>query len=108
MSDYLNGGLRIINLDIKSKALLIGRVFRFFEECEAPWKDFMRYYIGRALGINDNSRPNSDIPSPFYSNLLRVLREFAVDLGQPCTSKMVYLKRIEDCVTAVQARSELA
>ncbi|CAB3979058.1 Hypothetical predicted protein [Paramuricea clavata] len=79
MSDYLNGGLRIINLDIKSKALLIGRVFRFLEENEAPWKDFMRYYIGRALGINDNSRPNSDIPTPFYSHL-RVLREFAVDL----------------------------
>jgi hypothetical protein len=88
--------------------LLIGRVFRFFEESEAPWKDFMRYYIGRALGINDNSRPNSDIPTPFYSHLLRVLREFAVDLGQPCTSKMYYLKRIEDCVTPVQARSELA
>ena len=108
MSDYLNEGLRIINLDIKSKALLIGRVFRFFEESEAPWKDFMRYYIGRALGINDNSIPNSDIPTPFYSHLLRVLREFAVDLGQPCTSKMYYLKRIEDCVTPVQARSELA
>jgi hypothetical protein len=29
MSDYLNGSLRIINLDIKSKALLIGCVFRF-------------------------------------------------------------------------------
>jgi hypothetical protein len=108
MSDYLNGGLRIINLDIKSKAFLIGRVIRFFEESEAPWKDFMRYYIGRALGTNDNSRPNSDIPTPFYSHLLRVLREFAVDLGQPCTSKMYYLKRIEDCVTPVQARSELA
>ena len=108
MSDYLNGCLRIINLDIKSKALLIGRVFRFFEASEAPWKDFMRYYIGRALGINDNSRQNSDIPTPFYSHLLRVLREFAVDLGQPCTSKMYYLKRIEDCVTPVQARSELA
>jgi hypothetical protein len=48
MSDYLNGGLRIINLDNKSKALFIGRVFRFFEESEAPWKDFMRYYSGRA------------------------------------------------------------
>ena len=101
---YLNGVLRIINLDIKSKALLIGRVFRFLEESEAPWKDFMRYYIGRALGINDNSRPNSDIPTPVYSHM----REFAVDLGQPCTSKMYYLKRIEDCVTPVQARSELA
>jgi hypothetical protein len=43
----------------------------------------MCYYIGRALGINDNSRPlNSDIPTPFYSHLLRVLREFAVYLGQ--------------------------
>ena len=49
MSDYLNGGLRIINLDIKNKALLIGRVFRFLEENEAPWKYFRRYYIGRAL-----------------------------------------------------------
>jgi hypothetical protein len=36
MSDYLNGGLRISNLDIKSKALLIRRVFRFLEENEAP------------------------------------------------------------------------
>ena len=97
-----------LNLDIKSKALLIGRVFRFLQESEVPWKDFMRYYIGRALGINDNSKPNSEIPTPFYSHLLRVLREFAVDLGQPCTSKMYYLKRIEDCVTPVQARSELA
>ena len=88
--------------------LLIGRVFRFFEASEAPWKDFMRYYIGRALGINDNSRPKSDIPTPFYSHLLRVLREFAVYLGQPCTSEMYYLKRIEDCVTPVQARSEVA
>ena len=105
MSDYLNGGLRIIILDIKSKALLIGRVFRFLEESEAPSKDFMRYYIGRALGINDNSRPNSDIPTPFYSHLLRVLREFAVDLGQPCTSKMYYLKRIEDCVTRYKQKA---
>jgi hypothetical protein len=29
MSDFWNGSLRIINLDIKSKVLLIGRVFRF-------------------------------------------------------------------------------
>ncbi|CAB4008524.1 Hypothetical predicted protein [Paramuricea clavata] len=77
-------------------------------ESEAPWKDFMRYYIGRALGINDNSRPNSDIPTPFYSHLLVCDRECAVDLGQPCTSKMYYLKRLEDCVTPVQVRSELA
>ena len=39
-SHYLNGGLRIINLDIKSKALLIGRVFRFLEESEAPLERF--------------------------------------------------------------------
>jgi hypothetical protein len=93
-----------------SKAMLIGRVFRFLEESETPWKDFMRYYIGRSLGINDNSRPNIVtfqlrfivIFFVFWENLL------LIDLGQPCTSKMYYLKRIEDCVTPVQARRELA
>jgi hypothetical protein len=52
MSDYLNGGLRIINLDIKSKALLIGRVFRFLEENEAPWKDRVSHQFKKDEKIN--------------------------------------------------------
>ena len=111
MSDYSNGGLQIIinNLDIKSKALLIGRVFRFLEESEAPWKDFMRYYIGRALGINDNSRPNSDILTPFYTVIFFVFLENLLLIWDNLARVMMYyLKPIEDFVTSVQARSELA
>ena len=73
MSNYDHGGLRVIHLDIKSKASLIGRIFRLLdvnhEAC--PWQVLMRYYVARPLGINDNTKPNCGIPSPFYSHLRR-------------------------------------
>jgi hypothetical protein len=109
MSNYDHGGLRVIHLDIKSKALLIGRIFRFLdvnhEAC--PWQVLMRYYVARPLGINDNTKPNCDIPSPFYSHLLRVLKEFSVDLSQPQPSKFYYTCRLQNCVSPVQTRSEV-
>ncbi|CAB4002584.1 Hypothetical predicted protein [Paramuricea clavata] len=51
MSNYDHGGLRVNHLDIKSEALLIGRIFRFLdvnhEAC--PWQALMRYYEARPL-----------------------------------------------------------
>ena len=81
-SNYQQGGLRIIHLELKSKALLIGRVFKFLaaDKDAGPWQELMRYYVGRSLGINDNTKPNCTVPTPFYSHLLRVLKEFKVDL----------------------------
>ena len=39
---------------------------KFRREMSLPWKHLMRYYIGQSIGVNDNSKPNSDIPSVFY------------------------------------------
>jgi hypothetical protein len=108
MSNCDHGGLRVIHLEIKSKALLIGRIFRFLDVNQeaCPWQVLMRYYVARPLGINDNMNPNCDIPSPFYSHLLRVLKEFSVDLSQPQPSKFYYTRRLQNCVSPVQTRSE--
>ena len=57
-------------------------------------------------GINDNTRPNCDIPTPFYSHFVRVLHEFSVDAYQPKPSKVYYMERIKFTVTPVQARCE--
>jgi hypothetical protein len=109
MSNYDHGGLRVIHLDIKSKALLIGRIFRFLDvnHKACPWQVLMRYYVARPLGINDNTKPNCDTLSPFYSHLLRVLKEFSVDLSQPQPSKFYYTRRLQNCVSPVQTRSEV-
>ena len=65
MSNFVNGGLRIVHVALRVKALLIGRLFRFLDDSDGSWKEMMRYHVARALGINDNTRPNCDIPSPF-------------------------------------------
>ena len=108
MSNYSDGGLRIVNVDLRCKALLIGRLFRFYDpgERECPWHQMMRYYAARLIGINDNTRPNCDIPTPFYSHFVRVLHEFSVDASQPKPSKVYYMERIKFTVTPVQARCE--
>ena len=89
MSGYEKGGLKIVDIGIKSKALPVGRVFKFLNNTEEvlPWSVLICYYVGRNLGVNDNLKPNCDIPTSFYSHLLRVLKEFSVDLQQPQTSK---------------------
>ncbi len=58
MSDYQHGGLRIIDLQLKCKALVIRRVFRFLHASKkvCPWQCLMRFYVGWSLGINDNTR----------------------------------------------------
>ncbi len=50
------------------------------------------------MGINGHTRPNCDIPTPFYSHLLRVLREFAVNLSHPKSSKVYYDERVRNSV----------
>ena len=109
ISDHQHGGLRIIDLQMKSKALLISRVFRFLDASKevCSWQCLMRFYVGRSLGINDNTRPNCDIPTPFYSHLLRVLREFDVVLSRPKTSKAYYDERVRNSVSPMQARCEV-
>ena len=76
MSGYEKGGLKIVDIEIKSKALLVSRVFKFLNKTGEvfPWSVLMRYYVGRSLGVNDHLKPNCDIPTPFYSHLLRVLK----------------------------------
>lgn len=108
MSNFSNGGLRIVHVDLRCKALLIGRLFRFLDSSQqvCPWQEMMRYYVARFVGINDNTRPNCDIPTPFYSHFLRVLREFSVDSSQPRSSKVYYIERLQFSVTPVQARCE--
>ena len=107
MSNFVNGGLRIVHVALRVKALLIGRLFRFLDDSDGSWKEMMRYYVARALGINDNTRPNCDIPSPFYSCFLRVLREFSVDSSKPQPSKVYYMARVKECITPIQAHCEL-
>ena len=59
VSDLTSGGLKAVDIEKRSKCLLIPRVFKFLENGADPWKDLMRYYIGRSVGVNDNSKPNS-------------------------------------------------
>ena len=109
MSGYEKGGLKIVDIEIKSKALLVGRVFKFLKKTGEvlPWSVLMRYYVGRSLGVNDNLRPNCDVPTPFYRHLLGVLKEFSVDLQQPQSSKLLYIKAVLNKITPTRARSEL-
>ena len=108
MSNYSDGGLHIVNVNLRCKAVLIGRLFRFYDpdERECPWHQRMRYYAARLIDINDNTRPNCDIPTPFYSHFVRVLHEFSVDASQPKPSKVYYMGRIKFPVTPVGARCE--
>ena len=104
MSNYSDGGLHIVN--VRCKAVLIGRLFGFYDpdERECPWHQRIRYYAARLIGINDNSRPNSDIPTPFYSHFVWVLHELSVDASQPKPSKVYYMGRFKFTVTPVEAR----
>ena len=102
MSDHAVGGLRVTDIALKCKCLLIARAFKFFDQNDAPWKSLMQYYAGRSLGVNDNNRPNSDIPSSFYNQLLRVLREYTVDLGNPQPCKFYYIRAVRNQVTPVK------
>ena len=38
----------------------------------------MRYYVARLIGINDNTRPNCDISTPFYGHFVRALHDSVV------------------------------
>jgi hypothetical protein len=107
-SGYAAGGLGIVDVGSRSKALLIGRLFRLLdaEQPDCAWKELMRYYVNRMLGFNDNTRPNCDIPTPFYSHFLRVLREFNVDISCRRSSHAFYGEKIRNCVTPVRARCE--
>jgi hypothetical protein len=107
-SGYAAGGLGIVDVGLRSKALLIGRLFRLLdaEQPDCAWKELMRYYVNRMLGFNDNTRPNCDIPTPFYSHFLRVLREFNVDISCRRSSHAFYGEKIRNCVTPVRARCE--
>lgn len=63
------GGIWIVDFDFKGKASLIGCVFRFLEADKlCPWEILMRYYVGRALAVNDNSKPMCTVTNPFYSH----------------------------------------
>ena len=108
MSNYSDGGLRIVNVNLGCKAVLIGCLFRFYDpdERECPWHQRMRYYAARLIGINDNTRRNCDIPTPFYSHFVRVLHEFSVHASQPKPSKVYYMGRFKFTVTPVEARCE--
>jgi hypothetical protein len=62
VSNLTSGGLKAVDIETQIKCLLIRRVFKFLEEGTGPWKDLMRYYIGRSIRVNDNSKPNCDTP----------------------------------------------
>ena len=67
----------------------------------------MRYYIGRSIGVNDNSKPNADTPSTFYSNVLRVLKEFNVDLTYAQPARFYYSKAISNRITPVRPACQI-
>jgi hypothetical protein len=75
--------------------------------CTFPWKDLMRYYIGRSIGVNDNSKPNCDTPSEFYGIVLRVLRGLQVDLVTPKSSSYFYAMAITNKVIPVRPACQI-
>ena len=107
VSDLTSGGLKAVDIETRSKCLLIPRVFKFLEKRAAPWKDLMRYYIGRSIGVNDNSKPNCDTPSEFYGIVLRVLRELQVDVATPKSSRYFYAMAITNKVILVRPACQI-
>ena len=107
ISAITSGGLNVIDIEVQGKCLLIPRVLKFLEEASAPWKDLMRYYIGRSIGVNDNSKANADTPSTFYSIVLRVLRELDVDLTYAQPARFYYSKAISNRITPVRPACQI-
>ena len=107
VSDLTSGGLKAVDIETRSKCLLIPRVFKFLEKGAAPWKDLMRYYIGRSIGVNENSKPNCDTPSEFYGIVLRVLRELQVDVATSKSSSFFYAMAITNIVIPVRPACQI-
>ena len=107
VSDLTSGGLKAVDIETRSKCLLIPRVFKFLEKGAAPWKDLMRYNIGRSIGVNDNSKPNCDTLSEFYGIVLRVLRELQVDVATPKSSCYFYAMAITNKVIPVRPACQI-
>ncbi|CAB3989052.1 Hypothetical predicted protein [Paramuricea clavata] len=60
---------------------------------------------GRASGARLNRTKSKGLW--LGSHLVRVLKEFSVDLSQPQQSKFYYARRLQNCVSPVQTRSEV-
>ena len=107
VSDLTSGGLKAVDIETRSRCLLIPRVLKFLEKGAAPWKDLMRYYIGRSVGVNDISKSNCDTPSEFYDIVLRVLRELQVDVATPKSSSYFYAMAITNKVIPVRPACQI-
>ena len=78
------GGLGIVNLEAKCKALLVSNLLPFLNASRSPkWHFFARYYLGRKLATLDtrwhslsgNIAPNSFFMTEFYRVSFDALKE---------------------------------
>ena len=69
-SDLTCGSLKALDIELKSKSLLIPRVIKFLDDIMAPWKDLMRYYItvNRITGRKSKNSNISSVIDPQHIN----------------------------------------
>lgn len=98
IADYDRGGLRLVDLEVKLKAIRVKRVKRFlYGEEGQGWKEFFRHWLHRSGGCGDYGllmclKPSmyAEVPA-FYQEVFRAWAEFLPQVSYECDSIGVIL-----------------
>lgn len=98
IANYDRGGLRLIDLEVKLKAMRVKRVQRFlYGEEGQGWKEFFRHWLHRSGGCGDYGllmcfKPSmyAEVPE-FYQEVFRAWAEFLPQVSYECDSIGVIL-----------------
>jgi hypothetical protein len=78
-----SGGLGVVDIDLKCQSLLMSWLWHMIDGQERYCNYFTRYYIGRYLGINNNLRPNANLPNAFYQHVVKTYKKFKPPSSKP-------------------------
>lgn len=94
ISDLKDGGLKLVDLDVKRKAMRIKTVQKYlYGEIDYGWKSFFKYFLYRSGGCEESGLLMSwkkdmleDLPE-FYKEVFLAWGEFLPQIEYTCTHK---------------------
>lgn len=91
IADYAEGGLKLIDLDVKRKTVRVKTMKKYLHDKEAyGWKGFMRDFVDKSSGCGEEGvfmalkKPMIENIPLFYQEVLSAWAEFLVDVGYEC------------------------
>lgn len=91
IADYKEGGLKLIDLEVKRKALRVKTIKKYlYDKGEYGWKGYMKDYLYKSGGCGEEGlfmafkKPMIEIMPLFYQEVFSAWAEFVVNLEYEC------------------------